>query len=75
MRSPMCAGAMRALGIKDDNAFAEYLLGGRRRRGGARLRLRRTRPHAPLLRLQHEDPGGCAGRIRRVLTVAVAKRA
>ena len=31
-------GAMRALGIKDDNEFAEYLLVRSRRRRGARAR-------------------------------------
>jgi hypothetical protein len=68
-------GAMRNLGIKDDNAFAEYLLVEGRRRGGSGIRIRRARPYAHLVRLQHEDARGCAGAssgrvIRRVVTEA-----
>ena len=53
-------GAMRALGLKDDNAVCRIPAGERRRCRGSRIRLRRARPHAHLLRLQHGDPEGGA---------------
>ena len=53
-------GAMRNLGLKDDNAFAEYLSGRSRCRGRAGLRIRSAGTHAYLVRHEHESARGCA---------------
>ncbi len=52
-------GAMRNLGLRDDNAFCEYLINKARRRRGRRLGLRRARAHAAVVCLQH---GRCSRR-------------
>jgi aspartate aminotransferase len=59
-RSPTSQGAMRALGIKDDNAFAEYLLveAGVAVVPGSGFGAPGS--HAHLLRLQHGDARGRA---------------
>ena len=52
---PTSAAPWRNLGLRDDNAFSEYLLDKAGVAVVAGLGLRRPRPHAPVLCLQHAD--------------------